>query len=99
MFHGLWQDLRYAVRALRASPGLVLVASLSLGLGVGANVTAYSWMEGLFYHPLPGVEEEERLVRVDWRWQNGEEQALSWPDCVDLRGATRVDPISALQAE
>jgi len=88
MLSGLWQDLRYALRTLRASPGLVLVAALSLGLGVGANVTAFSWMEGLVFRPLPGVEGEEALVRVLWATR-GTRGSMSWPDYVDLREAAR----------
>ena len=84
----LIQDIRYALRTLSRSPGLVLVAALSLGLGVGANVTAFSWMEGLVFHPLPGVEDEHRLVRVLWSTQRAR-GSMSWMDYVDLREATR----------
>jgi len=83
-----WQDIRYALRTLSRSPGLVLVAALSLGLGVGANVTAFSWMEGMVFHPLPGVENENHLIRVLWS-SRGRMGSLSWPDYVDLRDATR----------
>lgn len=84
----LWQDIRYALRTLGRSPGLVLVAALSLGLGVGANVTAFSWMEGMVFHPLPGVENEDQLIRVLWS-SRGRLGSLSWPDYVDLRNAAR----------
>ena len=39
----LWRDLRQAARALRSNPGLVALATLSLALGIGANVTVYTW--------------------------------------------------------
>ena len=38
----LCQDVRYGLRGLAKSPLLVLVAVLSLGLGIGANLTVYS---------------------------------------------------------
>jgi predicted permease len=47
------QELVYAARALRKSPGFALVAVLSLGLGIGANTAIYSSMRALLYTDLP----------------------------------------------
>ena len=57
-------DLRYAIRSLRRSPGFTIVAILTLGLGIGANTTVFSWMEGLVLQPLPLVRDPSRLVSV-----------------------------------
>ena len=58
------QDLRDAVRALRATPGITAVAILSLALGVGANTAIFSLVNSLMLRSLP-VSEPERLVYLD----------------------------------
>jgi hypothetical protein len=45
-------DLPHAVRSLIKSPTLVVVATLSLGLGIGVNTTLYSLFRVVFFHPL-----------------------------------------------
>jgi len=57
------QDLRLAIRSLRATPIVTLLAILSLALGAGANTALYSIVNSLLYRPLP-VDEPERLVRI-----------------------------------
>ena len=57
-------DLRRAFRVLRASPGLVLISVLSLGLGVGVNLTLFSVIQAaLFYQP--DVADPDRVVGVE----------------------------------
>ena len=56
-------DVRYALRALRASPGFALVAILSLGLGIGANTAIFSLINALTLRTLP-VSDPEELVQV-----------------------------------
>ncbi len=50
------QDMVFAVRQLRRAPVFSAVAAISIGLGVGLNVTIFSVMNGLLLRPLPGVE-------------------------------------------
>jgi len=47
------------------SPGLTLVAILTLALGIAANTTVYSWIDGLLLHPYPGVAGDARLAVLE----------------------------------
>jgi predicted permease len=80
----LWQDLRYAIRTLGKTRGLTLVAIFSLALGIGANTTIFTFINGLLLRP-PMVQDAERLVEI---WQHnstrgngiGSHMQLSFPD-------------------
>jgi len=59
----LLQDLRLAIRSLRATPVVTFVAVLSLGLGIGANTAIFSLVDRLVLRSLP-VREPARLALV-----------------------------------
>ncbi len=60
----LGRDLRFAARRLLGRPVFAIVALLSLALGMGATVGAFTLLKTAFLDPIPGVEPSDRLVNL-----------------------------------
>jgi predicted permease len=82
------EDLRYAVRALRRSPGFVAAAVPALALAIGANSAIFSVIDGVLLRPLP-FDRDGRLVEIYARDPQGQRQYVSQPDLDDWRAMTR----------
>jgi putative ABC transport system permease protein len=59
----LWNDTRYAARALSRTPGFTAAAVVTLALGIGVNVALFSLFQQILLRPLP-VMEPDRLVNL-----------------------------------
>ncbi|HEY4129382.1 MAG TPA: ABC transporter permease [Gemmatimonadaceae bacterium] len=57
-------DVRYALRGLRRAPGFTLVVTLTLGLGIGANVAILDVTDRLMFRPLPYLHDPSTVNRV-----------------------------------
>jgi predicted permease len=66
----LLQDLRFALRQFRSSPGFVVTAILSLALGIGATTAIFSVVYGILLDPYP-YKDANRMVHVELRDKTG----------------------------
>src|SRR5258707_8024141 len=88
----LLQDLRYAVRMLRKTPGFTAVVALTLALGIGANTAVFTIIDTLVLNPLP-VEKISELAAVNTTQQKKTAQAadpqlMSFLNIKDVREKT-----------
>jgi predicted permease len=99
----LIQDVRYAIRMIFRSPGFTLAVVLSLGLGIGANTTMFSFVNAALFRS-PEVREPKRLLEV-WEWNakargSNQYHILSAPDFQYFRDHNSVfTGLAATQSE
>ena len=89
------QDLRFAFRMLRKSPGFAAVAVLTLALGIGANTAIFSVVNGVLLNPMP-YPQPDQLVALYSRTAQFSNSSISYPNFLDWERENR--SFSALAA-
>jgi len=86
----LFQDLRYAVRQLRKSPGFTALVVSTLALGIAANSTIFSWINSTLFNPIPGVRSTGNMLTLQ-RGERSEHASppFSYLDYTDLRDGSK----------
>lgn len=99
-FDRLSQDIRFALRVLRKSPGFTTVAVITLALGVAGTTAIFSVVDGVLLQPL-AYPDADRVAFI-WNYfspQNMERGPLSMADYLDLRTQARAfEPPAAVRS-
>jgi putative ABC transport system permease protein len=92
----VWQDIKYGIRALNRSRGLIAIAIVSLAIGIGANTSIFSAVDVFMLRPLPYPESQQLhrlwIANQDRGWT---QTSFTVPDFRDLRDQSRTMDLAA----
>ncbi len=94
----LWSDIRNALRAFRANPGLTAVAVLSLAIGIGPNSAIFSLVDAIGFRPLP-IRDASHLVMVSSANEGGRDRGVSYPVYREVRDLAHAFSSVAVSAQ
>ena len=86
----MWQDVRFAARALRKAPGFTIAALLCIALGIGVTTTIFSAVESILIRPLPYADADRLIAIYSANEKLGARGAnIAYPDYVSWRDDSR----------
>ncbi len=88
MLESIFQDVRFALRTFRHSPGFTFAALFTLALGIGGNTAIFSVIDGALLHPVP-FPDSNRLVALYQKTPRDEKNAVSYPNLLDWQRQTQ----------
>ena len=84
----LIQDVRYAVRVLKRSPGFTLIAALTVAVGIAATTTIFSMVNAVLLKAPPGIRDASELVRMHRIEEDGSQSdKFSYANFLEYREA------------
>ncbi|HET7552132.1 MAG TPA: ABC transporter permease [Gemmatimonadaceae bacterium] len=101
MIGDMWNDLRFALRTFRRSPGFTSAVIATLALGIGASTAMFSLVDSTLLRPLPFHEPDDIVVLWGIKQPEGDIRGASFPEIADWRSMNHTltdvalfDPIS-----
>src|SRR6187549_3103487 len=91
----LANDIKYALRSLRRTPGFTIAVVLTLALGIGANTAVFSIANGILWRPVPGKDPDRLMVIVAKNRAQGDFFDYSYADYEDFRRDAAFEGVAA----
>jgi len=87
LIENLLQDVRYAIRSLRRTPGLTAFVVITLALGIGMTSAPFSMVDALIFRPYP-VPQPSDVVTLVSTTHDSSFDGFSYREYLDIRGKT-----------